>query len=266
MLGFGKRYPPSPGSRDRLLVGHLMASAPPRSRAANTASTAVSLVAHALVVLLLVWITADGTPGTLPPPGIDIFLPADPGPPPLPPPPAVNPPAAPIEGSTTGRPDILGTLTAPPVIPNDIVPPVAGPLTDEAIFGGRGETPGSGRPGSGAGPEAGAIEDHPGVFVPMTVAPELVNRAAVERALVRLYPAMLRDAGVGGEALVWVLIDEQGVVVRSVLQESSGYPQLDAAALQVAATMRFRPALNADVRVKVWVAVPVHFRTAGADR
>jgi hypothetical protein len=39
-------------------------------------------------------------------------------------------------------------------------------------------------------------------FTPMTVRPELQNRADVQRALVRNYPPLLRDAGIGGSPTV----------------------------------------------------------------
>ncbi len=94
----------------------------------------------------------------------------------------------------------------------------------------------------------------------MSVAPELANRAVVQRALQRLYPPVLRDAGLGGQVVVWVFVDEAGAVVRAVVRQSSGQPQLDAAALDVARVMRFTPAMNHDQKVKVWVSVPVLFR------
>ncbi len=96
-------------------------------------------------------------------------------------------------------------------------------------------------------------------FVPTTVRPELRNRADVERALERLYPSMLRDAGIGGVAHVWFYISETGSVVRTMLNESSGHDGLDDAALKVADVMRFSPAYNRDRAVAVWVSVPIRF-------
>jgi TonB family protein len=110
----------------------------------------------------------------------------------------------------------------------------------------------------------GALADAP-VFTPMTVAPELRNREEVVEALRAEYPPMLRDAGIGGNPTVWFLIAETGEVVRTMLNRSSGYDALDAAALRVAAVMRFTPALNRDQRVPVWVAIPIMFQGRGAE-
>lgn len=96
-------------------------------------------------------------------------------------------------------------------------------------------------------------------FTPYTVAPELRNVTDVQRALSRSYPPLLRDAGIGGTALLWFLIDENGVVIRTQVKESSGYTALDNAASEVATVMQFSPAINRDRRVAVWVALPIVF-------
>jgi len=98
------------------------------------------------------------------------------------------------------------------------------------------------------------------VLTPYTVAPELRNRSEVQRALVRFYPPLLRDAGIGGAVLVWFFIDETGKVQKCQIKESSGHKSLDEAALKVADIMQFTPALNRDKRVPVWVALPIDFR------
>jgi periplasmic protein TonB len=96
-------------------------------------------------------------------------------------------------------------------------------------------------------------------FTPMTVRPELKNQGDVQRALVRNYPPLLRDAGIGGTPVVWFFIDENGRVLRTQLSKSSGYDALDAAAIQIANMMEFSPALNRDKRVQVWVEIPIVF-------
>ncbi len=96
-------------------------------------------------------------------------------------------------------------------------------------------------------------------FTPFTVRPELRNRADIARALERNYPPLLRDAGIGGETLVWFFIDENGRVQKTQINKSSGYDALDQAALTVAEQMQFSPALNRDKKVPVWVAIPIVF-------
>ncbi|HUF51206.1 MAG TPA: TonB family protein [Longimicrobiales bacterium] len=96
-------------------------------------------------------------------------------------------------------------------------------------------------------------------FTPMTVRPELLNTSEIQRALVRSYPPLLRDAGIGGSPVVWFFIDENGRVLRTTLSKPSGYPALDEAAINVAQQMRFSPALNRDKKVQVWVEIPIVF-------
>jgi periplasmic protein TonB len=97
------------------------------------------------------------------------------------------------------------------------------------------------------------------VFTPMTVAPELQNRGEVQRALERNYPPMLRDAGIGGRPTIWFFIDENGRVLNTKLEQSSGHAAMDEAAIAVAQVMRFSPALNRDKKVQVWVELPIIF-------
>lgn len=97
------------------------------------------------------------------------------------------------------------------------------------------------------------------VFTPMTVRPEIKNRNEVIRAMERAYPAILRDAGIGGKVMIWFFISEDGVVLDHRIQESSGHVQLDDAAIQVAGVYQFTPALNRDKKVKVWIALPITF-------
>jgi periplasmic protein TonB len=97
------------------------------------------------------------------------------------------------------------------------------------------------------------------VWVPMTVAPQLLNTAEVQRALERNYPRPLRDAGIGGTVLMHFMIDEQGHVVRRQIAEASAYAAFDDAALSVAEVMRFAPAWNRDRKVAVWVQIPIVF-------
>ena len=98
------------------------------------------------------------------------------------------------------------------------------------------------------------------VFTPMTVRPELRNRDEVVAALMREYPSILRDAGVGGQVVVWFFISETGQVLERRVSQSSGHQQLDDAALKVADIYRFTPALNRDQIVQVWIQLPITFQ------
>ena len=98
------------------------------------------------------------------------------------------------------------------------------------------------------------------VFTPMTVRPELTNRQQVIQALMREYPSILRDAGIGGQVVVWFFISESGSVLDRRVSQSSGHSQLDEAALKVADVYRFTPALNRDQTVQVWIQLPITFQ------
>lgn len=107
--------------------------------------------------------------------------------------------------------------------------------------------------------DQGDISDAP-TFTPFTVAPSILNRSEVVRAMEREYPPLLRDAGIGGTVRVYFFIDESGIVGDTRIEESSGHEALDQAALDVAEVYRFSPALNRDKKVPVWVVFPITFQ------
>lgn len=97
-------------------------------------------------------------------------------------------------------------------------------------------------------------------FTPFTVAPGILNRNDVVRAMEREYPPLLRDAGIGGQVRVYFFIDEEGRVQDYRIDQSSGHQALDDAALAVADVYRFSAALNRDKKVPVWVSFPITFQ------
>jgi protein TonB len=98
-------------------------------------------------------------------------------------------------------------------------------------------------------------------FTPYEIAPEVTNVAQVRQALTREYPAVLRDAGVGGTVIVWFYISDQGVVENVQVNQSSGVEQLDQAAINVSRTFEFTPAINQNRPVAVWISIPITFQT-----
>jgi len=107
--------------------------------------------------------------------------------------------------------------------------------------------------------DAAPVQEAP-VFTPMTVRPEIRNRTEVIAALMREYPAALRDAGIGGTVVVWFFISEEGVVRDTRVSQTSGQAQFDDAALRVAEVLRFTPAMNRTEPVAVWIEVPITFQ------
>ncbi len=123
--------------------------------------------------------------------------------------------------------------------------------------------------------DAAAILAGP-VFTPMMVRPEVTNRDEVQAALMREYPAALRNAGIGGTVVVWLYLSETGQNLHSRISQSSGQEEFDRAALRVADVMRFTPAMNPrqvrnsvplsqpvirvrEVPVAVWIQIPITF-------
>ena len=97
------------------------------------------------------------------------------------------------------------------------------------------------------------------VYVERDTEPRLLNGPELLRLLDQLYPAPLREAGIGGEVIMWVWVDADGNPSNAQVHTSSGYQLLDEAALAIAAQMRFSPAMLRDTRVGVWVAQPISF-------
>lgn len=106
---------------------------------------------------------------------------------------------------------------------------------------------------------AADVSERP-VFTPYTVAPELKDPEAAAEAVLLAYPISFRAAGIGGEVDVWAFIDENGSVKKCQVHESSGYGGLDRAALKAVMQFAFRPALNYDRKVPVWVRMPIVFK------
>lgn len=254
----GKR-PPRPGTPQDAaqpeIFSSLVASRPAGAGRSGALAGVSSVALHTGLVALLFWATMNVGAAEQPDNVtiIDLFEPVEP-PAPVPAPPLTD---APPE---VGRPDVpRGSLRLPPVtvIPPDIPPPpLPGTVFDPGAYDGRQEGDPEGTADStvtaediGAGP----------IFTPMTVRPTIRNRDEVARELQRNYPGILRDAGIGGTVVVWILIDEQGAVLRTQVQRSSGHEALDAAALRVGEVIEFTPAMNRDRAVKVWVQWPIAF-------
>ncbi len=154
-----------------------------------------------------------------------------------PPPEAISRPATPIAAVTEIDDDITIALTTFAENQVEALPP---PPTDDGGLD---------------------VSANP-VFTPMTVHPEIKNRPEVQAALMREYPPLLRNAGIGGQVVVWFFISEEGLVLDRRVSQSSGHIQLDQAALEVADVFRFSPALNLENVVQVWIQLPISFQVA----
>jgi protein TonB len=94
-------------------------------------------------------------------------------------------------------------------------------------------------------------------FVPHDEAPTPIGGfAAIQKAL--KYPDFARKAGVEGYVRVMVQIDVDGSVAKhQIVQQLVG---CDEAAVKAIRSVKWKPAMQRDRPVKVWVMVPVEFR------
>ena len=100
-------------------------------------------------------------------------------------------------------------------------------------------------------------------FIAFDRPPVLQNAREVSEALTQAYPANLKDEGIGGRVEIWLYVDTSGMVRNTELKTSSGNSDLDAAAADVVAAMRFEPAMNRDQPTDVWIAQWITFQMAG---
>lgn len=80
------------------------------------------------------------------------------------------------------------------------------------------------------------------------------------------YPPALYQQRIGGTVLLRLFVDEKGRVApeSTKVQESSGYPALDSAALAAAPKLRYAPAVRNGISVAAPFLQPFHFRQPGA--
>lgn len=91
----------------------------------------------------------------------------------------------------------------------------------------------------------------PDEYVAFEKAPELVKMDPPS------YPDIAREAGVEGTVLVRVLVGDDGFVKDMIIIQS--VPMLDEAAADAAWTAVFKPALQKDRPVAVWMVIPLEF-------
>lgn len=108
-------------------------------------------------------------------------------------------------------------------------------------------------------PPAGARPAEVPSYIPRDVEPRLKNAAELIRMAKRLFPSVLREAGVRGNVGVFFFVSESGDVTNAVVQSSSGYARLDNVALEVAKAGEFEPAMIRDLPVGVWIIMPINF-------
>lgn len=106
---------------------------------------------------------------------------------------------------------------------------------------------------------SGDVAQRAEAFVPYDKAPEPVGGfAAIQKAL--KYPPKAQEAGWEGRATINVLVNKDGAVADTKILKSSGRAILDEAAIEAIKNTKWRPALQRENPVAVWVAIPVNFQ------
>ncbi|NIR48205.1 TonB family protein [candidate division KSB1 bacterium] len=116
-------------------------------------------------------------------------------------------------------------------------------------------------------PEEGENDLEEGyVFVPYDEPPVPVGgMAAIQKHL--KYPEMARKIGLEARVVVGVLVDQKGNPVKTeILKDSGVNVGFEEAAQAAVKAVKWKPALQRDVPVKVWVSVPIRFTLEDVEK
>jgi len=157
-------------------------------------------------------------------------------------------------------------LQPPQEVPKEIVQPVNDQAVNEADFSGQGKAGGT-ADGVDQGVAQSTVQRetpaNEGVYDVSSVEerPALRNGSQVQAALVRNYPPLLRDAGVGGTVQIQMVVNEDGTPDPATVEIiSTDHEQFADAARRVVERMRFRPAKVNGQAVKVRIQIPITFQ------
>ena len=147
----------------------------------------------------------------------------------LPPPPSR--PAIPIESESEDIPDDV-TIEETDIDFDELPPPPA-PPPDE--------------------------DDDANVFVPYDEEPKPIGGFdAIHKNLV--YPEIARKAGIEGTVIVYARISKDGNVIATRIIKPLGNSGCNEAAISAIKKVKWKPAMQRDKPVTVWVSVPVRFK------
>ncbi len=99
-------------------------------------------------------------------------------------------------------------------------------------------------------------------FIPYDEAPEPIGGfAAIQRNVI--YPEIAQEAGIEGTVVIQAFIDEEGDVGRCEVLKGIPNTGLNEAAIDAIKKTKFKPALQRDRKVGVWISIPVVFKLKG---
>lgn len=176
-----------------------------------------------------------------------------------PPPPPPEPEAAPPPVAK-GFQELVPPEEPPAKIP-DVDPNQKAVNVED--FSGVGVAGGTSKGIEGGIPQNMADKKEPTGDAPIDVAlaeekPQLQNAAEVQRLLQRLYPPLLRDAGITGQVQMKFVVNGQGrVEATSVSVVNATHDAFGEASAKVVERMRFKPARVGGRPVPVLVQIPI---------
>lgn len=220
-----------------------MTDVPHVSRSTLAVCLLASIALHGLLVLLPGWRLA--APVAEVPPVFDVVMVAADSPPGAQPPRAVpaSRPVKPVAAPPRpAAPVPLPAAVATPETVDSAAPPAPpASLAGDARIAPRNDVP--------------AIPAPP----PVAVTPPAFNAAYLRNPPPR-YPPAARRNGHEGRVMLKVLVNPDGAPARVEVDQSSGSPLLDGAALDAVRGWRFVPARRGAQNVEGWVRVPLVFR------
>ncbi len=108
-------------------------------------------------------------------------------------------------------------------------------------------------------PLAPQVDEDTPIFIPYDEPPEPIGglQAIMENLE---YPEIARVSGIEGITILYLLIDEKGDLQNIKIAKSMGFDVCDQAAIEAVKKVRWKPAMQRDMPVKVWFGVPIAFQ------
>jgi periplasmic protein TonB len=96
-------------------------------------------------------------------------------------------------------------------------------------------------------------------FIPYDEPPQPIGGfTAIQKKL--KYPEIARKAGIEGQVIIYAKINTKGVVINTKVVKPLGNSGCNEAAISAIKQVKWKPAMQRDKPVTVWVSVPVKFK------
>lgn len=156
----------------------------------------------------------------------------------------------------------LGETPPAPRLERSVEPQVSGSAGGQAggVAGGVEGGQQGGKIGGVVGGQGEEVPDPDGTYIAAVVdrKAELSNRNALPRLMQRLYPDVLRDAGIGGRVIVQFVVDTNGRVDMSTVKIlSASHDGFEDATRKAIREFRFKPARMGDRKVRMLTQLPI---------